>query len=102
MKTSDYYFHVIGDPTGVGYNFVAITPAEFFDENGFMYDDHLMIEDILPENPPDTDETLGQMFSEEGEGMFDTNLSCEDAKAVLLAHGFRESEEFSTFVTEHM
>ena len=68
---------------------MTLTPVEFFEANGYMWDSYMPVEEKIPD-------TFGQAM----EATYDTELSVEDAKAALFAIGFVEHEGYSKFMAE--
>jgi hypothetical protein len=64
---------------------VVITPRAFFEENGFMYDQHMALD--LPES-----------FDELAEGMFLFDGSVEEATAILESLGVGFDQAFADFI----
>lgn len=65
-------------------------PAKFFDKNGYMYDQHLCIDKLLPD-----------WIYEEREACFSSEKSVEETKVFLKNLGFVENQKFSDFVERH-
>ena len=83
-KASDFYFAAqVYDE----YTMVAIVPKEFFHAFGYMWDQHMPIDHILPND-------MGEMM----ESVWDSERSVEEVRADLLARGFEETEKFMTLV----
>lgn len=98
-KPNDYYFHVgivHTDEWNDELNdfaievLVVITPVEFFDKNGCVFDRHLKIDSILPAGIVDTCESL-----------YESKHSFEETERLLLAAGFKQSPEFSDSCKNH-
>jgi hypothetical protein len=71
-----------------GYIDICITPREYFEENGHLYDQHLQIEHLLPEGL--RCEWEGTYQIEEGEP--------EDMARELVDLGFVLSDELARFL----
>lgn len=89
---SDFYFDVREDaydhiPT------IVICAKDYFDDNGFCFDQHINIDHLLDPN----------VFEEMMEGIYvvDNGKSVEDIRAELIKAGFIDSKEFSEFLSEH-
>jgi len=72
-KPEDFYFMVENSGHAV------ITPKEYYDQNGCMYDQHLLIDHILPKE-----------LGEEMEGAYSFEVSPEEMRDKLLKLGFVE------------
>jgi len=72
-----------------GYIDICITPREFFEENGHLYDQHLQIEHLLPE---------GLRCEWEGTYQIEEAEPEEMANALIDA-GFQFSEELAGFLS---
>ncbi len=82
-KAEDFYFHVRETEDGVC---ALLCPLVYFHKAGCMYDQHLMIQKLLPE-----------YLREDMECMFFSNKSVQETREDLLAKGFVELEEYSDF-----
>lgn len=83
-KASDFYFAAqVYDE----YTMVAIVPKEFFHTFGYMWDQHMPLDHILPDD-------MGEMM----ESVWDSERSVEEVRADLLARGFEENEKFTKLV----
>lgn len=76
----DYIFCIHPD-------YVAITPKEFFKQESVMFDQHLDIDHLLPED-----------FGYEMEGVYSTSLPPKQARKILISLGFVEDSDFTRFV----
>jgi hypothetical protein len=87
---SDFYFDVKADleVTG-GLTMIAIVPKVYFDKHGYMWDQSMFLDHILPED-----------LSEAMESCWDTERSAEDVRQDLLASGFQENIKFAALVSE--
>lgn len=66
---------------------VAIVPIEYFESTGFMYDQFMPVEDMLPD-----------VFSSAEEGVYEFDGSVELAEATMEALGFKRHEGFTNFM----
>ncbi len=87
-KPEDFYFYAARDMYGD--ISVIINPIKYWNERGYVYDQHLSIYHILPD-----------YMSEVQESHFGTNKSLRKTRADLRALGFKENEAFSKFCKEH-
>jgi hypothetical protein len=69
---------------------VAFCPIEYFEANGYMWDQYSPMEDKLPKS-----------FSQCMEAMYEFDGTVEQAKATLIALGFTEHQGFTDFMAEH-
>lgn len=85
-KPSDFYFCAIKDIDGCSYGetMIGIVPKEYFDSFGFMWDQTMFLEHILPED-----------FSESMECIWDSDRPAPSVRQEMLALGFEENEKFS-------
>ena len=84
-RASDFYFH-IQDVDGM--TTVAIVPKENFDNKGCMWDQHLPIDHLLPDD-----------LGEEMECTWSCERDVESVKKDLIQRGFEENPDFSAFIT---
>lgn len=79
LKAEEFYFNI--DQLE---DCVVITPKEYFDLQGFQFDQHLIIDYLLPEN-----------LEQDTEGCYlnDSDLSNEQLKNELIARGFIFNEQ---------
>jgi hypothetical protein len=83
-QTSDFYFHV-SDVDGM--TTIAIVPKEYFKIQGHMWDQHLPIDHLLPDD----------MF-EEMECTWSCDRDIESVRKDMLQRGFEENREFDEFL----
>lgn len=95
-KSPDQYYFYAGpsiDPNekdlGIE-TWVVMCPINFFEEHGYVYDQHLNIDSIIPD-----------YMGEEAEAMFSSDKSPENTRRDLLALGFKESTEFTAWCSTH-
>lgn len=96
LEPSEFFFYtgpVIDETDSEEYGIVSwtiICPKTFFEENGYVLDQHLGISIHLPED-----------MGEEQECLFSSSRSIEDTRNDLLARGFQENDTFSYFCSTH-
>ena len=88
-KPSDFYFAVMQEPNYNNLTTVAMAPKAYFNAEGYMWDQHMMIERILPED-----------FGEDMESVWSSERSAEEVRRDLLSRGFEESVNFTALVNE--
>lgn len=84
-KPSDFYF--AAQPYDE-YTMIAIVPKEFFHSFGYMWDQSMLLDGILPGD-----------FCESMESVWESERSVEEVRADLLAKGFEENEKFTELVS---
>lgn len=84
-EPSDYYFQeIFFDESDIGVSHFAITPKEYFDKVGAVYNDSLAVpEEILPNG-----------FEEEGKSTYEYDGLAAKGKFVLTTLGFVEHRMF--------
>jgi hypothetical protein len=103
LQPKDFYFCVGKDPDlcsmvasgmygedEVSTTLVVIVPIEFWKDNHYVYDQHLSIENIIPD-----------YMSECMESHFESSKSVEETRNDLLSLGFKELDEFTQFTRSH-
>lgn len=88
-KPEDFYFYAAYSYDWET-NVIIISPIAYWNERHCVYDQHLGIYNILPEE-----------MGECNEAMFDTSLSIEEITTKLRERGFKESESFSKWCQQH-
>jgi hypothetical protein len=83
---SDYYFTIC--PTDDG-PCAIICPASYFDEQHCLYDQHLLIEQLLPDD-----------FEQIMEATFLFDRTDSSARKELLKRGFKENVGFTAFIAD--
>jgi hypothetical protein len=86
-KANEYYFSVMDEGDGPQ---IMVSPIEYFDKEGYCYDQHMPIDHLLP---PDEFECLC-----EATWGADPNLSVEEVENRLLELGFVKNKKFDEFV----
>ncbi len=103
LQPKDFYFCVGIEPDlkfmveegmyekdEVNLTLVVIVPISFWNDNGYVYDQHLNIDHILPNH-------MGECM----ESHFESGKSVAETRDELLALGFQENEMFTKFMREH-
>lgn len=83
-QASDFYFYIT-DIDGV--TAVAITPKEYFKTHEYMWDQHLPIDHLLPDD-----------MYEEMECTWGCDRDTESVRKEMLERGFEQSPEFDAFM----
>lgn len=92
-KPSDFYFAVHEScDSSMGYTYVSIVPKLYFHKYGYMWDQSMFLDHLLPQ---DLIEAMECIWDAE-------TLSVEDLRKDLLARGFEENEKFSTMASEDL
>jgi hypothetical protein len=87
---SDFYFAVRGDMEIVDVTMVALVPKVYFHKHGCMWDQHISVESILPDD-----------LFEAMESVWETERDAEDVRKDLLARGFEENDKFNQLMSEY-
>jgi hypothetical protein len=88
-KPSDFYFDVKADlEVCSGYTMIAIVPKLYFHKEGYMWDQSMNLNHILPDD-----------LSEAMESCWDSERSAEEVRKDLLARGFEENAKFTALVS---
>jgi hypothetical protein len=89
---SDFYFSVSeSDDFTHGYVFISLVPKVFFHKEGYMWDQSMFLDHILPDD-----------FDESMESIWESPRSVEEIRADLLARGFEENEAFTKLAFEDL
>lgn len=85
-RASDFIFNV-QDIDGM--TTIAIVPKEYFKEEGHMWDQHLPIDHLLPDD-----------MSEEMECTWSSERDVDSVRKDMLQRGFEEDPEFDAFLKD--
>jgi hypothetical protein len=88
-KPSDFYFDVKANLGVDGFTMITIVPKLYFDKEGYMWDQSMNLNHILPAD-----------LSEAMESCWDSERSAEEVRQDLLARGFEENTKLSALVGE--
>jgi hypothetical protein len=83
-QASDFYFHIANVD---GMTSVVITPKDYFNSKGYMWDQHLPIEHLLPDD-----------LGEDMECAWSSRRDVESVRKDLLECGFEQNAEFDAFI----
>lgn len=86
-KPSDFYFVA---KEWEGYTMISIVPKAYFHNFGYMWDQSMLLDNILPDD-----------FCESMESIWDTERDVKSVRADLLARGFEENEKFSELIQDY-
>jgi hypothetical protein len=88
-KPSDFYF--VAQKDYEGFVMVAITPKLYFHKNGYMWDQSMQIEHLLPNDLSESMESVWES---------DSDRTVEEIRQDMLSRGFEENEQFTELVAQ--